>query len=77
MKKSNKKKLTKDQTPPNGKNSDLKIKSNTQGYGALVYACIGNYKGLGRQRVILHEVELDGNGGYCYGHKRTWNFPVK
>ncbi len=44
--------------------------------GCLVYACIGNYQGKGETRVILHEAELGKLGGYAYGHKKTWNFPL-
>lgn len=54
-----------------GAYADLK-----QPKGMLVYALIGDYKGRGRQRVILHEVELADNGSFGYGHKRCWNFPT-
>lgn len=60
-----------------GKNSDLKMKRKSNDYGCLVFAVIADYKGKGKQRVILHEVELLEGIGYSYGHKRSWNFPVK
>lgn len=60
-----------------GKNKDLKIKKGSTKSGALVFAVIGDYKGKGKQRVILHEVTLEKTGNYSYGNKRTWNFPTR
>lgn len=58
---------------PEGKYAELK----SPGGGKLVYACIGNYRGKGRQRLILHEVTVDyENQTYSYGDKKTWNFPT-
>lgn len=61
------------------RNSDLKIptKPSKKKYGALVMAFIGNYKGKGENRVILHEVTLEKNGLVSYGAGRCWNFPVR
>ena len=60
-----------------GKKIDLKIKKNKD-YGCLSWAVIGDFKGKGKQRVILHEVTIDWkNECFSYGNKRIWNFPVK
>lgn len=67
-----------------GKYSDLKNTTKSGKYrpksGALVFAVIGNYKGRGKQRVILHEAVLsldeEGNPSFGYGVGKVWNFPT-
>lgn len=59
------------------KNSDLDTSTKKNNAGVLVFAVIGNYKGLGKKRVILHEATLEPTGTYSYGDKRTWVFPTR
>ena len=54
----------------------MKLKSRAK-YGAFVYAVIANYRGKGKQKLILHELEIPKDVPVAYGHKRHWVFPPR
>jgi hypothetical protein len=61
------KKMDKDRKPL--KYSDLSIEKKNS--GRLVHACVGNFRGLGKRKLILHNATLhlgeDGKPYYSYG----------
>ena len=56
----------------------MPTKRSKKKYGVMCFALIGDYKGRGKQKVILHEIEIGKKTGEIqYGHKRHWVFPTR